>query len=125
MSLVMPVITVLRGFKVSIPTLDAFLHANGLDETYGISPFYHEQPDDPVSQLFHSKLGVDDPEKKTRLIIPHRRNMDYSTVAYVAYTWIMVFAHRELPPDDDWNDVPAGFEDLRRDILEFAGRGRK
>lgn len=123
MFLAMPVTYVLRGFKISVPTLDAFLAANGLDMTYGASPFYDHHPDqDPISRFFHSKLGANDPGKKTRLIISQRVGMDYSTVAYVAYTWIMVYAHRELPEDGDEfsKNVPAGFEDLRQEVLGFA-----
>src|SRR5690349_1763323 len=37
--------TLVRGFKVSVATLDAFLAANNVYETYGTPPFYGRHPD--------------------------------------------------------------------------------
>jgi hypothetical protein len=60
--------TLLRGFRVSVSTLDAFLVANSVDETHGLAPFYQKYPDkDYVSIILHSNLGPEaDPQKMAR-----------------------------------------------------------
>lgn len=122
----MVAVTLLRGFRVSVATLDAFLAANGVEETFGTPPFTDEHPDnDAISVLLHSMLGPDaDPHKMARVIIPQRNDMNRSTVAYVAYTWVMAFAHREIQLDADLPaEVPPAFEALRSDILKFGNAG--
>lgn len=119
----MVAVTLLRGLKVFISTLDAFLAANGVDETYGAPPFTEDHPEkDAISALLHAKLGTDaDPQRMARVIIPQRKGMNRSTVAYVAYTWVMVFAHRQIQLDTDLPaDAPATFEALCREILGYS-----
>lgn len=119
----MVAVTLLRGLKVSVSTLDAFLAANGVDETYGAPPFTEDHPvKDAISALLHAKLGPDaDPQRVARVVIPQRRGMNRSTVAYVAYAWVMVFAHRQIQPDADLPaEAPATFEALCREILGFG-----
>jgi hypothetical protein len=118
--------TILRGFKVSVAVLDAFLAANGIDETYGIPPFYKNHPDkDPISALLFTKItkaGGTANKNKFRIMIPSREGHDRSTVAYVTYSWVTIYAHRELRLDEDLPmEVPTGFEELRREILSFGG----
>lgn len=56
--------TIIRGFKVSVAALDAFLAANSVDETYGGPPFYGKHPDeDPISKLPFSKVSQHDPDE--------------------------------------------------------------
>lgn len=119
----MVAVTLLRGLKVSVSTLDAFLAANGVDETYGAPPFTHDHPDkDAISVLLHAKLGPDaDPRRMARVVIPQRRSLNRSTVAYVAYTWVMAYAHRQIQLDADLPaEPPAAFEALCKEILGFA-----
>ncbi|KAH8768875.1 hypothetical protein F5883DRAFT_418091 [Diaporthe sp. PMI_573] len=121
----MVAVTLLRGFRVSVSTLDAFLAANGVDETCGAPPFTEDHPDnDAISVLLHSKLGSEaDPQKLARVIIPQRKDMNRSTVAYVAYAWVMAYAHREIDPDTDLPPhPPAAFETLRKEILGFGDK---
>jgi hypothetical protein len=55
--------TIIRGFKVSVAVLDAFLAANNVDKTYGAPPFYEGYPDkDPISKLLFSKVSRHDPD---------------------------------------------------------------
>lgn len=116
----MVAVTLLRGLKVSVSTLDAFLAANGVDKTYGAPPFTQDHPDkDAISVLLHTKLGPDaDPQRMARVVIPQRRGMNRSTVAYFAYTWVMVYAHRQIQLDADLPaGAPATFEALCTEIL--------
>ncbi|KAI8713420.1 hypothetical protein NCS52_01286700 [Fusarium sp. LHS14.1] len=117
--------TLLRGFKVSISTLDAFLYANGVYETYGTPPFYKDHPDkDEISKLFYTKItqaGGTADKNRFRVMIPLMEGHGKSTVAYVTYAWLTVYAHREVLLDEDLpTAVPEGFEELRREILSFG-----
>lgn len=119
----MVAVALLRGLQVSVPTLDVFLAASGIDETYGAPPFTEDHPDkDAISALLHVKLGTDaDPQRMARVIIPQRIDMNRFTVAYVAYAWVMVFAHRQIQLDADLPpEPPAAFEALCREILGFS-----
>lgn len=87
--------TLLRGFKVFIPLLDAFLALNCVPETSGTPPFYYYYPDlDSISKLLCSKIAeiaaegtaaVD--KNRWRVVIPSRAPHNSSRVAYVAYAW--------------------------------------
>lgn len=117
--------TLLRGFKVSISTLDAFLYANGVYETYGTPPFYKDHPDkDEISKLFYARItqaGGTADKNRFRVMIPLMEGHDRSTVAYVTYAWLTVYAHREVLLDEDLpSPVPDGFEELRQEILSFG-----
>lgn len=117
--------TLLRGFKVSISTLDAFLDANGVDETYGTPPFYKDHPDkDEISKIFYAKIaqaGGTADKNRFRVMIPLIEGHGKSTVAYVTYAWVTVYAHREVLLDEDLpTAVPGRFEELRREILSFG-----
>ncbi|KAK4141349.1 uncharacterized protein C8A04DRAFT_39184 [Dichotomopilus funicola] len=101
--------TVIRGFKVSVVTFDAFLNANNVYETWGGPPFYQDHPDqDPISRLLFAKISQYDSnadKNKFRVLIPS----------------IRVRAHRELKMDEDLPDeVPKGFEELRQEILAYG-----
>ncbi|KEY72362.1 hypothetical protein S7711_10405 [Stachybotrys chartarum IBT 7711] len=117
--------TILRGFKVSVAILDAFLAANGVDETNGTPPFYEDHPDkDPISILLYTKItmaGGTANKDKFRVMIPSREGHNKSNVAYVTYAWVTVYAHRELRLDNDLPmEIPTGFEELRKEILSFG-----
>lgn len=123
----MVVVTLLRGLKVSVSTLDAFLAANGVDETYGAPPFTEDHPEkDAISALLHVKMSTDaDPQRMARVLTRQRKGMNRSTIiAYVAYTWVMVFAHRQIKLDTDLPaDAPETFEALCREILGYSRDG--
>ena len=110
----MPQYALLRGFKVPIPVLDAFLVANGLDETYGTPPMDYK---DPASDFLREKTGI----PKIRLIIPARMHFSSADFGYIAYDWVMTFAQREIELDKELLDqAPAGFAELRNEIIGFA-----
>ncbi|KAK5659879.1 hypothetical protein OQA88_13342 [Cercophora sp. LCS_1] len=117
---------IIRGFKVSVAALDAFLAAHNVDETYGAPPFYADHPDgDKISKLFFSKVSQHDPnadKNRFRVLIPWIRAMSgRPKTAYVAYTWAAVEAHREIRLDEDIPAaIPVGFEELRREILAYG-----
>ncbi|KAJ4329086.1 hypothetical protein N0V84_000445 [Fusarium piperis] len=117
--------TLLRGLKISINTLDAFLATNGVFETYGTPPFYKDHPDkDEISKLFYTKItkaGGTADKNRFRVMIPLMEGHGKSTVAYVTYAWLTVYAHREVLLDEDLPiAVPQGFEELRQEILSFG-----
>ncbi|KUI60009.1 hypothetical protein VP1G_07251 [Cytospora mali] len=122
-------VTLLRGFKISVATLDAFLGANGVDETYGSPPFYKDHPDkDDISKLLYAKItqaGGTADKNCFRVMIPAKEAHNTSTVAYVTWPWATVYAHREVVLDRDLPlEVPAGFEELRGGIVSCGGGGR-
>lgn len=122
--------TLLRGFKVSVAVLDAFLAANGVDETFGTPPFYKDHPDhDPISRLLADKVSAasatTDAVDKTRfrVLIPAAEGHSPSAVAYVAHAWATVYAHREIDLDRDLPaGAPPGFAQLRDEVLAFVPR---
>ncbi|KAK4191134.1 hypothetical protein QBC35DRAFT_36305 [Podospora australis] len=117
--------TIIRGFKVSVETFDAFLRANNIDETEGIPPFYEHHPDqDPMSKLLFSKIYQHDPSadrNKFRVLLPHIEGQGRTQTAYVAYAWAAVRAHREVRLQEDLpEEIPRGFEELRQEILGYG-----
>lgn len=115
----MPAVTVLRGFKVSVSTLDAFLFANEVSATNGTPPYYPHHPDRATDLLF-SKMGEWGDKTNYRVIIPQRVGYNSADTAYVTYSWFMVFAQRELRSDDLPSEVPPAFECLRDEVLSFS-----
>jgi hypothetical protein len=116
----MPLITVFRGFKVSVSILDAFLTANNLDETFGFPP--HKDDSEAISTLLRSKMGAGAGD--ACVIIPQREAFSRSTLAYVAFCWLHVFVQREIKPEDDLPEiVPSGFLRLKDEILSYASDG--
>ncbi|KAH6880532.1 hypothetical protein B0T10DRAFT_551731 [Thelonectria olida] len=116
--------TILRGFKVSVAALDAFLDANGADGTYGAPPFYEDHPDkDELSKLLYRKIieaGGTAIKDNFRVMIPSREGHNLSTIAYVTYTWVTIYAQREIQLTEDLpEEVPKGFEELRTEILSY------
>lgn len=129
MGLTMPSLgstTLLRGFKVSISVLDAFLAANCVPETFGTPPFHRDHPDnDSISKLLYSRIteitGTSADQNLFRVVIPSRAPYNASRVAYVTYAWATVYAHREVDLENDLPAaVPEGFEDLRQEILSHG-----
>lgn len=123
--------TLLRGFKVSVAVLDAFLAANGVDETFGTPPFYKDHPDkDPISRLLVDKIAaatgaaaaaVD--KTRFRVLIPSAEGHNSSTVAYITHAWVTVYAHREVDMERELpSELPAGFDKLREEVLGFTKR---
>jgi hypothetical protein len=75
--------TILRGFKVSVAVLDAFLAANGVDETNGTPPLYKHHPDeDLISEI--TKAGGTANKNKFRVIIPSREG--YNPTSHMLHT---------------------------------------
>lgn len=110
----------LRGFKVPLHLLDAFLTANGIPEEHerlctGVPPFYDEDSD-RVTTLLRQKAG----DAKTRLFMPYKQDFSLSFTAYIAYDWIMAFAQRKIKPDELSQTPSAAFEDLRRELLSHS-----
>jgi hypothetical protein len=120
----MGVTTVLRGLRVPVAALDGFLKANGLMPTFG-DPLIYSPPElDPASKLIRTKLGDDNVDSRTRLLIPSRRGQSSSDVAYIAYDWIAVLAQRQLNLAEELLDwPPPGFAELRDEIMRFADDG--
>lgn len=116
----MSVTAVLRGFKVPLPVLNAFLLANNIDESErlceGVPPFYNKV--DQVTTLLRTKVGGGD--AKTRVFVPARMSFDSASSAYIAYDWIVVFAQRRLDDGVLADTPPAGFEELRKEVLSHA-----
>lgn len=113
-------ITVLRGLKVRVSTMDAFLRANGMPD--GIEermsvPFYDKQTPDEVSALLREKAGSAD----ILYVIPYIEIHNQSSHVYVAYSYVHVYAQRCITPDDPTDKIPEGFENLREDILQHGG----
>ncbi|KAK4199945.1 hypothetical protein QBC40DRAFT_280837 [Triangularia verruculosa] len=116
--------TILRGFKISVATLDRFLEANGNHRTYSTPPFANEHPDGAVSQLLFKKVSAYNSSADKngfRLLIPTQEAMERSKTAYISYVWTVVRAHRELNVDEDLPaEVPKGFRELRDEIMGFG-----
>lgn len=115
----MPAVTVLRGFQVSVSTLDAFLAANNLFETHGIPP-YHPRHPDRVSELLFSKMGGAGDKNNHRLKIPQRMGHSCADTAYITCRWLMVFAQLELRDSNLSSEVPTAFNGLRDEVLSFS-----
>jgi hypothetical protein len=116
----MAVITILRGFKVHYSVLDDFLHANGMNETYGYPPVGSAY--DKMAALLQSKMGKE--TNGARIIIPHRESYDQSTFAYVAYYWLHVFAQREINFEELPETTSVSFEALRKEVMSFSREER-
>lgn len=116
----MPTITLLRGFKVPVAVLDAFLRANNLDDTHGMSLLPDQ--DQEISALLAGKMDTG----KARVIIPQREGFSLSHLAYVAFSWLHVFAQREVELEEDLPEIPPpAFLRLKNEILSFgAAEGR-
>ncbi|KAI1394292.1 uncharacterized protein F4822DRAFT_44566 [Hypoxylon trugodes] len=113
----MPVITVLRGFKIHYSVLDAFLRTNGVNQTHGYPP--SGKTDDKIATLLSAKMGDDG--KGARVFIPHRESYDQSTFAYVAYCWVHVFSQHEVKFDTTLTEVvPERFKALQKEMLALG-----
>ena len=102
--------TILRGFKVPLPILNAFLLANNINESEvlcrGIPPFYDYDSVDKVTMLLRNKVGNGD--TKTQIFVPSRMGFNFAPSAYIAYNWTVVFAQRRLGPTDLDDSPPPG-----------------
>lgn len=114
-------ITMLRGLKVPLHILDAFLAANGIPEEHGRlcagSPPRYKNDSDKVTTLLRQKTGE---HTKTRIFMPYKQSMDLSSNAYIAYDWFSVYVQRKVKSDEPSQTPPAGFEALRKDILSYG-----
>lgn len=115
----MPAVTVLRGFKVSVSTLDAFLVANEAGATDG-EPLHYPHHLDLVSNLLFTKMGNLGDKNNYRIIIPQRVGYSPANTVYITYSWFMVYAQRELRDSDLPSEAPPAFENLRREVLSFS-----
>ncbi|KAJ0106930.1 hypothetical protein J7T55_011025 [Diaporthe amygdali] len=113
-----PTIAIIRGLKVRVPVLDRFLNANGVDETYGLAPFYDIDPDQQ-SRLLRSKVGGGD--TRTRIFVPSKLGRNETNFAYVAWAWEMVYAQKEILLDQHLpTNPPTGWAAMRDEILSFS-----
>lgn len=117
-------ITVLRGLKVRVSAMDAFLRANGKPHgTDGSSfvPFYNSETPDEISALLRAKAGSGD----ILYVVPSVESHDRSPHVYVAYSYLHVFAQRCITANDPADKIPQGFEKLREEILKSGGDGEE
>lgn len=113
-----PTIAIIRGLKVRVPVLDRFLNANGVDETYGLAPFYDVDPD-KQSRLLRSRVGGGD--TRTRIFVPSKPSHNESNFAYVAWAWEMVYAQKEILLDQLLpTNPPSGWAAVKDEILSFS-----
>ncbi|KAG8156357.1 hypothetical protein KVR01_013809 [Diaporthe batatas] len=112
-------ITVLRGLKVRVSTMDAFLRANGkahgTDGTLFV-PFYDSETPDEITALLREKAGSND----MLYVVPSIESHDRSTHVYVAYSYAHVYAQRCVTADDPTERIPGEFEKLQEEILKFG-----
>lgn len=65
------------------------------------------------------KMGTN--SHNARIFIPDRRSFNTSSIAYVAYKWVKVYAQREIDLDEDLpGQVPPAFVSLKDEIMGFA-----
>lgn len=113
-------ITVLRGLKVRVSTMDAFLIANGKPHgTDGSSfvPFYDGDKPDEISALLRAKAGSDE----ILYVVPSVEGHDRSSHVYVACSYLHVYAQRCITANEPADRIPEGFRKLLEEILKFGG----
>lgn len=118
-------ITALRGFKVRISTLNAFLVANGKEHgaEEGFPPFYDGPDPDDISALLREKVAINESGENTDgilYVVPSVEGHDRSPYAYIAYSYVHVYAQRRITPESPPEQVPRGFEELREEILAYS-----
>ncbi|KAG6368949.1 hypothetical protein INS49_003167 [Diaporthe citri] len=117
-----PTIAIIRGLKARVPVLDRFLNANGVDETYGLAPFYDVDPD-KRSRLLRSKFGGGD--TRTRIFVPSNLSHNETNFAYVAWAWEMIYAQKEILLDQQLPTNPptgwAAVMDTRKKVRRPGG----
>ena len=108
-------ITALRGFKIPITALSAFLAAHSAKLNFGgfIAP--HERK--ALADFFKSILGE---QVEAQVFIPQREGYSTSSIAYVAYTWVHIFVQREVHPQDLLEEAPIKFQQMRIDMMELS-----
>lgn len=106
-----PTIAIIRGLP------GRFLSAHGVDETYGLAPFYDVDPDEQ-SQLLRSKVG--DCDTRTSVFVPSKMDHNEYNFVHVAWAWDMVYAQKEIPLDHQLpTDPPTGWQAVKNEILSF------
>jgi hypothetical protein len=113
-------VTVLRGLKVRVSTMDAFLIANGKlhgTDSSSFIPFYDSGTPDEISALLRAKAGSDD----ILYVVPSVEGHDRSSHVYVAYSCLHVYAQRCITANDPADKIPEGFRKLREEILKSGG----
>lgn len=125
-------ITALRGFKVRISTLDKFLVAHGKPHgtNTGATPPIYEYDDngnatEEISELLRAQVkaaGNSDGSglNTILLVIPSVEGHDCSYWAYVAYSYVQIYAHRHITSQDPPEKIPQGFEELRQNVLKYS-----
>ncbi|KAH8756337.1 hypothetical protein F5883DRAFT_468674 [Diaporthe sp. PMI_573] len=112
-------ITVLRGLKVRVSTMDTFLRANGMPHgTDGTSfvPFYDNETPDEITALLRVKAG----SNNILYVVPSIECHDRSSYVYIAYSYVHVYAQRCITPDNPADKIPEGFKKLREEILKSS-----
>lgn len=116
-------VTALRGFKIRTATLDKFLIAHGKPlgtDTAYIPPAYDYDDNgnatDEISEVLRSFSGI----ASVLLVMPSIEGHDRSSWAYVACSYAHIYAQRNITPEDPAEQIPQGFEELRRDVLKYS-----
>lgn len=116
------IVTALRGFRVRLSTMDKFLVANGnLHGTLnGMPPLYDfEKPEGPdeISALLRAKAGGG---SGILYVVPAAEGHDETPYVYVAYEYRHDYSQlRIIPQDPPEQPIPAGFEQLRQEVLGY------
>jgi hypothetical protein len=119
-------VTILRGFKMPIAVLNAFLNSAAREDNVEnsdrlvINPSENadlEEVSEFLSNRFHMCHSLED-YCPLRAFIPHRGDHDPPDHAYIAYASITAYAQRKIDLARELPDKPpAGFADFRREIL--------
>ena len=113
-------VTVLRGLKTHVSTMNVFLIANGKPHgTGGFSfvPFYDSGTFDEISSLLRAKAG----SNEILYVVPSVEGHDRYSHVYVAYSYFHVYAQRCITVNYPADKIPEGFGSLRGEILKSGG----
>jgi hypothetical protein len=109
----MGLVTLAKGFKISVAKFDGFLSKNGLAPTYGYRPLRDATL--KIGALFRRK-GVD---SEVKVFAGYSHGFSPPHHVFVCFDWAHVFVARALEDlqRELQKPVPAGFEEIRQ-LLE-------
>lgn len=124
-------VTALRGFKIRTSTLDKFLIAHGKYhgiKSGSIPPIYKYDDNgnatDEISEVLRAQIeagaGKSTSLATVLLVMPSVEGHDHSSWAYIAYSYVQVYAQRHINPQDNSEQMPQGFEELRQNVLRHS-----
>ena len=100
-------VAMVKGFKVDVEVLDAFLDENGLWETFGTRPL-PEQAEE-ITQLFKAK-GV---QGDVKVFVPHQIGYNNPNYMLVCFDWMLVYAIREFDSGSLQKNMPPGLKEIK------------